>query len=557
MKVLLTTLNAKYIHKALSLRWLYVARDKSHETLIREFTIKDTLDRICNEIVSINPDVIGISTYIWNGEMVKKLCPMIKEKLPNCRIILGGPEVSYQYQDYLTNSVDAINLGEGEVTFWQYVNKQDNIMGLITHDYKNTLLPKVDIAYLETLESPYLLDFDLEDMDKRYLYVETSRGCPYQCKYCLASLDNKIRTFSLEYLFDLFDKLEKTKVRQVKFLDRTFNADKNRSMKIASRLLQFREDVSFQFEIMADTLDDSLVELIINNPVKSRFRFEVGIQSFNKDTLREVKRYQNLANLTKNLNSLISSDAIVHADLIAGLPCEDLNSFKDTYQKLFGLRTSEMQVGILKLLKGSALRKEMDKYNIKADQATPYTIISNDWMCKNDIDTVERVALASERLWNKDICKKTLWYLYENGTAMFDFMDELGKKIESLPRPYQVHQLFKLVDESLPDETSKLILLTEYYRLFKQRPVRYKYIDIDKKEKSEIFEKLAETKEVTRNDIRYAYYDYAFYANQKCVQVLIYNSDQRYPNRYYMSLDNKYLGKEDLNERYNDSYFQR
>lgn len=546
MRVLLTTLNAKYIHKNLALRWIYVARDPKHETKIREFVIKDSLDRITKEIVEYHPDVIGFSTYIWNGEQTKELTKLVKQQLPNCRIVLGGPEVSYQYKDYLTEYVDAIQLGEGEQTFWQYVNNEPNIMGLITHDYQNTLLPKTDIAYLETLESPYLLDFDLEDMDKRYLYVETSRGCPYKCKYCLASLDNKIRTFSLEYLFDLFDKLEKTKVKQIKFLDRTFNADKNRSMKIAQRLLQFRADASFQFEIMADTLDDSLVELIVHNPVKSRFRFEVGIQSFNKQTLKEVYRYQNLEMLTKNLNRLIENDTIVHADLIAGLPYEDLNSFKETYAHLFSLKTEEMQVGILKLLKGSKLREEMEKYHIIAQKETPYQIISNDWVCQNDIKTVEHVALATERLWNRGIIPKTLWYVYKQNIPIFDFMAQIGKEIEELERPYQTHQMFKIVYHHLPDEESKLLLLNEYYSLFKQRPVRITEDLLDKKQKSTIFDVLSDQNILTRNDVRYAFIDFGLFERKKCYQVLIYNSDQRYPMRYFVSLQLEYLRKENV-----------
>ena len=227
--------------------------------------------------------------------------------------------MSYGYEDYLTEDVDGILLNEGEISFWQYVNNEENIQGLITHDYKNTNSIKTDIAYLETLESPYLLEFDLEDMDKRYLYVETSRGCPYKCKYCMASLDNKIREFSLEYLFDLFDKLEKTTVNQIKFLDRTFNANKKRSLSIAKRLIDFKDDVSFQFEVMADTLSEELMELVCSNKVKDKFRFEVGIQSFNKETLK-ANRYQNTERMINNLNRLVENKAIVHADLIAGLP---------------------------------------------------------------------------------------------------------------------------------------------------------------------------------------------------------------------------------------------
>ncbi|MGB4627104.1 MAG: radical SAM protein [Erysipelotrichaceae bacterium] len=556
MKVLLTTLNAKYIHKNLALRWLYVARDKRHETVLKEFTINDKLEKIVDSIVEINPDLIGFSCYIWNGQQTLKVAKKVKEKLKDVNIVLGGPEVSYQYEDYLTDDINGILLGEGEISFWKYVNQENQINGLVTHSYVNTNSLKTDIAYLETLDSPYLLDFDMNDMDKRYLYVETSRGCPYKCKYCMASLDNDIREFSLDYLFDLFDKLEKTKVNQIKFLDRTFNANKNRSLRIARRLIDFKDDVSFQFEIMADTLSNELIDLVCANEVKSKFRFEAGIQSFNKETLKAVSRYQNTEKMVSNLNKLVKNNTIVHADLIAGLPKEDLDSFKNTYQRLFQLKVDEMQVGILKLLKGTALEDEMDKYGIIADKKAPYQIISSDIFLNADVKKVELVALATDRLWNRNICRHTLWYLFENTAVIFEYMLILGEKINSLKKPYQRHHLFKVVYESIGDETGRLILLNEYYYLFKQRPVRIVENSFDKKLKAQILEVTIKQGLLTQNDIRYAYFDYGIFKGQKCYQMLIYNSDQKYPDRYFISLNFTYLGKEDLNERCYDCYWQ-
>ncbi|MGI6608842.1 MAG: DUF4080 domain-containing protein [Erysipelotrichaceae bacterium] len=557
MKVLLTTLNARYIHKSLALRWLYVARDKKHETILKEFTINDNLENIVDSIVRINPDLIGFSCYIWNGRQTLKLAEKIKEKLKEVEIVLGGPEVSYQYEDYLTEDIDGILLGEGEITFWQYVNKKKLIRGLVTHEYVNNDRPKTDIAYLETLESPYLLDFDLADMSKRYLYLETSRGCPYKCKYCMASLDNEIREFSIDYLFDLFDRLEKTDVRQIKFLDRTFNANKKRSLLIARRLLAFKDDVVFQFEVMADTLSEELIDLVCTNKVKSKFRFEVGIQSFNRDTLKAVKRYRNTEKMLSNIEELVENNIVVHADLIAGLPKEDLTSFKETYQRLFSLKVAEMQIGILKLLKGTALKDEMEKYGIVADENPPYQIISNNIFSFEDVKKVEMAALATERLWNRNICRRTLWYMYERTDSMFDFMLILGKKINLLRKPYQRHHLFKIVYESIREEKGRLILLNEYYLLFRQRPVRIVENSIDKKLKAKIFKTVIKQGLLTQNDIRYAYFDEGIFKGQKCYQMLIYNSDQKYPERYFISLNFVYLGKEDLNERCNDCHWQQ
>lgn len=556
MKVLLTTLNSKYIHKNLAIRWLYVARDKKHQTSFLEYTINDNFDKIASDIASMGNDIVGFSCYIFNISETLEVIKKLKKMQPNVKIALGGPEVSYQYEDYLIDEVDAILLGEGEESFWQYVNEETNIKGLITHNYADTTIRKVDIAYLETLECPYFLAQDLDQMDKHYLYIEASRGCPYQCGYCLASLDNRIRTFSLEYLFNIFDKLENIKVKQVKFLDRTFNADKDRAYQIAQRLIKHKGDYSFQFEIMADNLSDDLIELINNNPNKDKLRFEVGIQSFNEKSLKEMGRFCNTEKLERNVKSLMAHHAIIHGDLIAGLPYEDLASFKHTYQRLFSLKVDEMQIGILKLLRGSKLRLNKEKYNIVFHQQPPYQIISNNWISEQDIEKVEYVALATERLYNRNLCRKTILHLYQNGQMMFDLMQIIGKEIAQLERPYQPHQIFKIVSDHI-DEKSKLILLNEYYYLFKQRPVRFIACDLQKGDKAKIFEPLITSEILTNNDIRYAYFDYGYYKGQKVYQVLIYNSDQKYPNRYFISLDYYYLDKEDLNERHYDCNWQQ
>lgn len=552
MKVALTTLNAKFIHPNLALRWLYVAQSPGHDVRIFEFTIKDDLNRCTDQIAQFEPDVIGVSCYIWNASYLKDWIKLMRKALPNTRIVLGGPEVSFEHQRYLFSEVDAILRGEGEETFWQYVEGKKEIDGLVTHDYTSPIsYSKVDVRELEKLPSPYLLPQDRENMARKYLYVETSRGCPYQCSYCLASLDNKIRDFSLDYLFDLLDKLKSTGVNQVKFLDRTFNYSPERSMRIAKKLISMPENMSFQFEIMADRLSEEMLQLIENNPVKSRFRFEVGLQSFNCDSLEAVGRRQNLDKLCENVRRLRKSNAIVHIDLIAGLPKEDLESFKDTYQKLFALDASEMQVGILKLLHGSRLYYQMDEFDITADKQSPYQIIRNPWMSAEDITAVEMVALASEKLWNRGYCKDALWYLFEKGTGMFDYMQRVGERINSLPKPYQPDQLFRIVYESCDDDDFRGLLLKDYYRLFRQRPVRIADAP-DKKTKQLIFKALTDDGILKEKDLRYCHFDRGY----RGYQVVLYNSDQKYPLRYFVSEDYKYAGWEDLNERRDDCHLK-
>lgn len=545
MKVALTTLNCKYIHRNLALRWLYVTR--TTEAKIFEFTIKDSLERCTKDLVAYQPDVIGISTYIWNGEFIEEWTKLIKKQLPQCRIVLGGPEVSYESERFLFSTVDAILRGEGERTFWQYVQGEKEIEGLLTHDYCSPIpYSKVPINYIEKFASPYLLEEDKKDMGNRYLYVETSRGCPYQCAYCLASLDNRIRFFSLEYLFNLFDELKISGVKQVKFLDRTFNASKERSLAIANKLLTMPDSMSFQFEIMADTLSEELLDLICNNPVKSRFRFEVGIQSFNMKTLHAVGRHQDLDKLSTNIKRLRKNQTIIHADLIAGLPYEDINSFKDTYRQLFDLNVNEMQVGILKMLKGSRL-SENNEFEIVSDDQPPYQIISNPWMSKSDIVAVEHVALATEKLWNRNRCKSTLWYLYQQGIPMFDFMQKCGEKIDSLKKPYQSKELFEIVLNELNEEYTISLFLYDYYKNFKQRPKRLTEDTLTKKEKGILFNVLVNEGLFSDCDLHYSMIDKAVYKNQLCYQILMYYEEKKLPKRYFVSKDLIYLGMEDCN----------
>jgi len=549
MKIVLTTLNAKYIHKNLALRWLYVSNIYQYSTKIFEYTIKDDLNRITDELQDYNPDIIGISVYIWNGCYINEFTRLLKEKLPNCKIVLGGPEVSYEYQSYLTDNVDAILLGEGEQSFWQYVNGEREFEGLVTHNYENKVIRKVDLAFLETLESPYFLDFDMAEMGNRYFYLEASRGCPYSCAYCQASLDNHLRYFSLEYLFKILDRLNETNVKQVKFLDRTFNAHKERSLRIVEKIVSLRKDVSFQTEVMADTLSEELMSFLCEH--HERFRLEVGIQSFNLDALKAVGRRSDLDKLVNNVQLLRKNNVVVHCDLIGGLPFEDLNSFKQTYQRLWSLDTDEMQVGILKLLKGTRIKNEIEKYHIEYENNSPFQIIKNDWVNKDDIEKIEYVALATEKLWNRNLCRNSLWHLYQKGTYMFDCMMEMGIKISKLSKPYQPHQLFKIVSEYLDDDGIN-VLRNDYYRLFKQRPVRFIECNLEKNQKHEIFDCLVNEGLLTNDDLRYCMFDFDING----YQIMLYNSSQLYPMRYYVSKELVYIGKEDLNERYYDCHLK-
>ena len=539
MKTALVAFNAKYIHKNLALRWIYVAKPKEEEATIFEFTINDKMENTLHKVIEYQPDVIGISVYIWNVEYVKEWIVNIRKWLPNCRIVLGGPEVSYENDEWFALPIDAILQGEGEITFWQYVRQEEKIDGLKTREYVSDIpYAKVPISFLETLESPYFLDMDKQDMDRRYLYIETSRGCPYRCSYCLASLDNQVRMFSDEYLFALFDRLETSGVKQVKFLDRTFNVKPQRALKMAKRLSEMPEGMSFQFEVVAETLSEELLSFFLQEENKNRFRFEIGLQTFNDASLKEVGRIQNNEKLVSVIERMRDHQCIMHVDLIAGLPLEDFSSFKDTFRKLYALRIDEMQVGILKFLKGTRMNAMKEAYEATHDVHSPYSIYENKWIRKEEIEMVDLVAHAVEKCWNSGKLRHTIAYMTDHGWDAFALFYEVGKQLVALGHPYQVWQLFDIFWQ-LGYQNHKLrgVLMMDYYALFKQRPKRWLDMPFSEEIRKQIVDRLVAYGFVKERLHRYAIFDFGYEEGMLYYQCVVYNELQTLPERYLISLD--------------------
>ena len=307
MRVLLTTFNSSYIHKNLALRWLYVAKPDNVFAEIKEYTINDDPSLMLNYILENDFDAVGFSTYIWNVSETRFVIEKLREHSKDIKIVLGGPEVTYENDDWFDYGIDGIILGEGERVIWDYLCNDDTSY---VKTSKNQFKPikKEDIDYLETLESPYTLDIDLDNISKQYLYVEASRGCPFRCSYCLSSLDNKVRYFSMDYLEKLFDSVKPYPINQVKFLDRTFNAHKDRTKALYKMLEGYSNIESFQVEIVADRLSDDLIDMIVAPENKDRYRYEVGIQSYNPDTLESVDRKQDNKRLNEVLEKILDHD---------------------------------------------------------------------------------------------------------------------------------------------------------------------------------------------------------------------------------------------------------
>lgn len=470
MNVALCSLNVSYIHKNLALRWLMVSKPESIHARVFESTTENYAQCL-NDIVEYQPDVLGLSCYIFNIEATKEFILKIKERLPHLRIILGGPEVSYNPNPLFDYPIEGIIIGEGEFAFWDAVNHKKAI-GYQTHKDENVEFIKTDLRLLENCESPYFLDFDQKDMGKRYLYVETSRGCPYGCAYCMASLDRNIRLFSESYMDQFFNRLKDTDVKQVKFLDRTFNVEPKRALRLGYQCLSMPESMHFHVELVGDTLHDDLVHFFLNDAL-SRFRMEIGVQSFHDKTLKAVGRYCNLDKLSQVIQIFSDKKAHQHTDLIAGLPFESLELFKESFQKLIHLKPFEIQVGILKLLHGTTLFQLKELYGYEAETLAPYQIKKTKWMSFEDIKQVEDCALATEKCYNSQRLKAELDELFRDSSiCAFDVMAKCGYAIRHLDHPYQVLDFYRCLEPVLCEYTSlsKYFIEKAYYRQAKLKP---------------------------------------------------------------------------------------
>ncbi len=506
MKTIITTLNSKYIHKALSLRLLYVACKDDHDVDFIEFTIKDHENKIIDELLETGCDNIAFSVYIWNVEKTMAIIEAIKQKKPEIKIIVGGPEVSYDVDYFIDNfPIDYLISGEGELALNQLLSGlKDNTAPIIqgissqtAKDYRQTVA--VALEYLETLESPYLLERDLPDMKNRILYFETSRGCPYKCQYCLSSLEVGLRFFSLDYLFSQLEGLLKTDVKTIKLLDRSFNAKYEHAMAILEFIVAHQKDgVVYQFEINGDVLDQRLLDYLCNDVPEGLIRLEIGIQSTYEPTNRVVQRFQNFERLKEVIIALQQSHNIVlHLDLIAGLPKEGLERFKKSFNDVFSLHPKELQLGFLKLLRGTKLRKDYEEYGYQFDQDAPYEIISSTDLTKDDVAKIHLAEEMLEKYWNSGRFDKTMARIYQREESMFDFFLELGEyyRDQGFKRiGYQLDELYSYLWSFLQIKNAGLFkwLLIDYFTNSKIKPKRFYEATISTPEAKAVLHRLVE-----------------------------------------------------------------
>lgn len=447
MSLLLCTLNSKYIHSNLAIRLLYQLNKNAGNISWKEFTIKEDKDEIA-EYCS-NFEVVCFSVYIWNITPTLEVCRKIKSINPSIKIMLGGPEVSYEYEPVIAlDEVDYIVVGEGEIPFRKFVENNfsvKNISGIVSkQDGHIIYLPNMEDFDLKELEdiNPYI-DDDTIEMYNKVLYVETSRGCPYKCEFCLASLDNRVRYLTMPRIKEnLLFLMQHGRV--VKFLDRTFNVKKDFTLEIFQFILDnHKEKNIFQFEITADILHKDIIAYINETVPAGIFRFEIGIQTVNQQANLEVSRKQNFYK-TSDVINLVRDKIEMHLDLIVGLPLDYWDDVKLSIEEVFKLYPPELQLGFLKFLKGTPVRQKYEQHQYVFDPNPPYQIIESKYLSKKELYQITQLEFALEAYWNKKRLLHTLKYI-TNHYSIFDFLLGLGKLFQ-IKSNYHKHSLQDIYD---------------------------------------------------------------------------------------------------------------
>lgn len=462
MKVLLTALNAKYIHSSLAIRYLekycnkYKGK-KDYNIEIKEFSINEPLDQIMGEIYQSRADLLAFSVYIWNVEHSLKLMDRLKKVLPGLILVAGGPEVSYNPVEIMEQNpaIDIIVKGEGEETFRELLavleDKEERLLesipGIVYRDKDGKIIENQDrelIRELDSIPFPYTEE-ELAKLKNKLIYYEASRGCPYNCSYCLSSTIKGVRAFSLQRVKEDLLFFIKNKVRQVKFVDRTFNYDKKRAREIFEFLMESRGNTSFHFEITAELLDEELLELLKRAP-DGLFQFEIGVQSTNKRTLQLIDRKMNFNRLASNVQVLRQQDNIrIYLDLIAGLPGENYDSFQHSFDEVYNLNPHVLNLGFLKLLKGSKVRARARIYHYKYTSEAPYEVLENKDISYADLLKLKNIEYVVDKYHNSGVFHNTLKYIFrQHFQSYFEFYERLASYFQEKGLQRKAHSRLSL-----------------------------------------------------------------------------------------------------------------
>ena len=436
MKILLAACNAKYIHSNLAVYDLQAyASEYTDHIILKEYTINQQKDDIMRDIYLEHPDVVCVSCYIWNISFVKELMSDLAKILPDADFWAGGPEVSYDAEKFLSENPEftGVMVGEGEETFQElsgyYVKKNpeklENITGICYRDGEKTI--HNGWRQIMDLSSIPFIYKDLSEFKNRIIYYESSRGCPFSCSYCLSSVDKKLRFRDIEMVKKELQFFIDHKVPQVKFVDRTFNCKHDHAMAIWKYINDHDNGVTnFHFEISADLLrEEELQEMSTMRP--GLIQLEIGVQSTNPDTIKAIHRTMDFEKLKGIVDRIHSFGNIhQHLDLIAGLPYEDYDSFRNSFNDVYALKPQQLQLGFLKVLKGSHMMEMCREYGIVYKNREPYEVLSTKWLDYDHVLKLKNVENMVEVYYNSGQFQKTLEYAESFFPDAFSIYEGLG-----------------------------------------------------------------------------------------------------------------------------------
>ncbi len=488
MKILLTTLNSKFIHTNLAIRYLRESVKDLVKVDVREYTINNQLDYILKDIYKHDYDVVLFSTYIWNIYDIVKLCENLKKVKPEIKIGLGGPEVTYDSENAMEKYefLDYILCGEGELVFRSLVEHflgEKNIEDVkgIVYRKDGQIIVNEEMELLQNLDeipSPYE-NLDVKEYENRIVYYETSRGCPFNCQYCLSSAIKGLRYFSTDRVKRDLKNLIDARVSQIKFIDRTFNANK----KFAKEIMEFLMEndngyTTYHFEVTAHLLDDDMLDFL-KNCKEGLFQFEIGVQSTNQKTLDAVGRrddFEKLSYVVKKIKSFRNIHQ--HLDLIAGLPYEGYERFEKSFNDVFNLGIEQLQLGFLKMIKGTGMRNSAKQYGYKFKDYAPYEILFNDFITYDEILKIKDIEDILERYYNSNNFSLSVKYIIENyySESAFKFFEEFATYFDEMGYFHLAqgkNQLYSILLDFYKEK------ITENYDLFMEI-LKYDYVSLGK-----------------------------------------------------------------------------
>lgn len=498
MKFLLVAINAKYIHSNLAVYSLKAYANKygnnKNQIEIAEYTINQQSGDILRDIYEKNPDVIGFSCYIWNIDIVNEVAADIKKINPEIKIWAGGPEVSYNIEEFLNNNkaFDYVMYGEGEETFKQFVDNYDNknlfnVNGIAYRSQDGIIInspqPLLDLSTV-----PFVYK-DMKDFENKIIYYESSRGCPFSCSYCLSSIDKKLRFRDIELVKKELEFFIDQKTSQVKFVDRTFNCKKEHSMAIWKFIKENDNGITnFHFEIAADLISDEEIELI-KTMRPGLIQLEIGVQSTNEDTLEAINRKTNIEKISAKTSAIKKNENIhQHLDLIAGLPYEDYKSFKKSFNDVYSMAPDQLQLGFLKVLHGSFMKEKASEYEIVYSEKSPYEVLKTKWISYEEILQLKAVEAVVEIYYNSFQFVNTITTLVKYFKTPFEMYEKLGifykEKTVNGAKHSRVKQYIILKEfiennvANLQEDWIELLTLDYYFREnAKSRPEFAKNLD--------------------------------------------------------------------------------